>query len=92
MTEWDNMSRQPTWEEILMDGGRMDSEEEAYYPYDRSPQNEGEDEGWPWRQGEENQDENNLGANGPENRKPSWRQCSREGGFDPVLYKHGHYP
>ena len=45
MAEWDNMSRQPTWEEILMDGGRMDSEGEAYYPYDRSPQNEGEDEG-----------------------------------------------
>ena len=44
MTEWDNMDRQPTWEEILMDGGRMDSEGEAYYPYDRSPQNEGEDE------------------------------------------------
>ena len=45
LAEWDNMSRQPTWEEILMDGGRMDSEGEAYYPYDRSPQNEGEDEG-----------------------------------------------
>ena len=45
MTEWDNMSRQPTWEEILMDGGRMDSEGEVYFPCDRSPQNEGEDEG-----------------------------------------------
>ena len=45
MTGWDDKSRQPTWEEILMDGGRMDSEGEAYYPYDCSPQNEGEDEG-----------------------------------------------
>ena len=44
MTEWTDMDRQPTWEEILMDGGRMDSEGEAYYPYDRSPQNEGENE------------------------------------------------
>ena len=45
MTEWDNMNRQPTWEEILMDGERMDSEGEAYYPDDHSPQKEGEDEG-----------------------------------------------
>ena len=45
LTEWDNMSRQPTWEEILMNGGRMDSEREACYPCDHSPQNEGEDEG-----------------------------------------------
>ena len=45
LTEWDNMNRQPTWEEILMDGERMDSEGEAYYPYDRSLQNEEEDEG-----------------------------------------------
>ena len=45
MTEWDDMSRQPTWEEILMDERRMDSEEEVYYPYDHNPQNEEEDEG-----------------------------------------------
>ena len=44
MTRWDYADRQPTWEEILMDNGRMDSEGEAYYPYDHSPQNEGEDE------------------------------------------------
>ena len=44
MTEWTDMNGQLTWEEILMDGGRMDSEGEAYYPYDRSPQNEEENE------------------------------------------------
>ena len=38
------MDRQSTWKEILMDGGRMDSEEETYYPYDCSLQNEGENE------------------------------------------------
>ena len=42
MTEWTN--RQSTWEEILMDGGRMDSEGEAYFSYDRNLQNEGENE------------------------------------------------
>ena len=45
MTEWTDMGRQPTWEEILMDGERMDSEGEVYYPYDRNLQNEKEDEG-----------------------------------------------
>ena len=45
MTEWTDMNRQPTWEEILMDGERMDSEGEVYYLYDRSPQNKGENEG-----------------------------------------------
>ena len=44
MTEWTDMDRQPTWKEILLDGGRMDSEGEAYYLYDRSLQNEGENE------------------------------------------------
>ena len=45
MTEWDDMNRQPTWKEILMDGERMDSEGETYYSYDRSLQNEEEDKG-----------------------------------------------
>ena len=44
MTEWTNMDRQSTWKEILMDGGRMNSKGEVYYPYDRSPQNERENE------------------------------------------------
>ena len=44
MAEWDNTNRQSTWEEILMDGGRMDSEREAYFLYDRSLQNKEEDE------------------------------------------------
>ena len=44
MIEWDNMSRQSTWKEILMDGKRMNSEGEVYYPYDRSLQNKEEDE------------------------------------------------
>ena len=44
MIEWTNMNRQPIWEEILLDEKRMDSEGEAYYPYDRSPQNKRENE------------------------------------------------
>ena len=44
MIEWDNMNRQSTWKEILMDEERMDSEGEVYYLYDRSLQNEGENE------------------------------------------------
>ena len=37
------MNRQLIWKEILIDGERMDSKEEAYYPYDSNLQNEGED-------------------------------------------------
>ena len=44
MTEWTDMDRQPTWEEILLDGERMDSEGEIYYLYDYSLQNERENE------------------------------------------------
>ena len=44
MTEWTDMDRQFTWKEILMDEERMDSEEEVYYLYDRSLQNERENE------------------------------------------------
>ena len=44
MTKWTNMDRQSTWKEILMDGERMDSEGEVYYLYDRSLQNERENE------------------------------------------------
>ena len=44
MTEWIDMNRQSTWKEILLDGERMDSEEEVYYLYDYNPQNERENE------------------------------------------------
>ena len=44
MTEWTDMDRQFTWKEILLDGERMNSEEETYYLYDRNLQNEGKNE------------------------------------------------
>ena len=44
MTEWTHTDRQSTWEEILMNGERMDSEGEVYYSYDRNLQNERENE------------------------------------------------
>ena len=44
MTEWTDMDRQSIWKEILLNKERMNSEGEAYYLYERSPQNERENE------------------------------------------------
>ena len=38
------MNRQSTWKEILMNDGRMNSKRETYYLYNRSLQNEEENE------------------------------------------------
>ena len=54
----------------------MDLEEEAYYPYDRNPQNEEENEDWPWRQETRNKSQKTiLTSRDIQNKKPSWRQC-----------------